>query len=230
MPPARAIIFDFDGVLADTEPLHSETFRRVLAEEGIHLTDREHTERFIGINDRAGFEKAFAEAGRELLPDALEGLLARKSAYYSARVAEVPLFPGVLELVQELSSSCLLAIASGGREVEIDAVLARHRIGPRFQAIVSADRVARSKPAPDVFLEAVARLRACVPGAAPELVPAACVAVEDSATGIEAALAAGLRCVAVAHSFPAERLRRAHRVVERIGLLTADALLGEGAR
>jgi beta-phosphoglucomutase-like phosphatase (HAD superfamily) len=221
----RAVIFDFDGVIADTEPLHSRAFREVLAEEGIHLTDKDHTERFLGVNDRAGFAKAFAEASRELSPASIEALVERKSRCFQAGLDRVPLFPGVLELVEGLSGRLPLGIASGGRGREIERVLDRHGLHARFQSLVSADEVPRSKPAPDLYLAAWQQLSARDGGGAQPLAAADCLAIEDSLHGIEAALAAGMRCVAVAHSYPAARLGRAGRVLDRIDELTPQAIL-----
>src|SRR6185503_19866504 len=97
--PPRAVIFDFDGVIADTEGLHVLTFARVLEAEGIVISDADHDERFLGVNDREGFRRAFAEKGREISAPEVELLVARKSAYYRGRLPEVRLFPGASELV-----------------------------------------------------------------------------------------------------------------------------------
>jgi beta-phosphoglucomutase len=220
----RAIIFDFDGVIADTEWLHFETFREVLAEEGIPIDERDHMERFLGINDRAGFEKALREAGRAAPPLRVAELVERKSARYSRRLEEVRPYPGVPEILEGLAPRVALAIASGGRAVEIEQVLARHRLRGCFRALATADHVQSSKPAPDVFLAALAALRGSSPDLA-ALDPAGCLAIEDSLPGIQAARAAGMPCLAVAHTYPVERLGEADRVVARIGDLTASELL-----
>ncbi len=227
LPMLRAIIFDFDGVIADTEWLHSETFRRVLAEEGIYLSGADQYERFLGINDRAGFAMAFAEVGREVSPAAIAALVERKSAYYTSRLDEVKPFPGIVELVAALSNRCPLAIASGGHAAEIDAVLRAHGLRERFLAVVSADEVKRSKPAPDPFLEALRALRRATLARATNLAPAECLVIEDSIHGIRGAKAAGMQCLAVAHTYAAERLAEADRVVESIAEVKADDLIRE---
>jgi beta-phosphoglucomutase-like phosphatase (HAD superfamily) len=221
----RAVIFDFDGVIADTEPLHSETFRRVLAEEDIHLTDDDHGERFLGVNDRAGFAKAFAEVSRDISAARIEALLERKSSYFRAGLEAVQLFPGVRELVGGLAGRLLLGIASGGRGREIAAVLRQHGIRERFAVVVSADEVPQSKPAPDLYLAAWRQLVVRAADGGTRLTPADCLAIEDSLHGIEAALAAGMRCVGVAHSFPVEQLGRASLAVQRLEELTPESIL-----
>ena len=221
----RAVIFDFDGVIADTEWLHSETFRRVLSEEEIFITAREHDERFLGINDREGFAKAFQEAGRVVSAEKVQLLVERKSVYYSERIGEVRIFPGVKELVDLLARGHLLAIASGGRGAEIEAVLGAHKLRERFLSVLSADEVQRSKPAPDPFLRALEGLRRAAPDRSRGLLPAECLVIEDSVPGIQAARAAGMRCIAVAHTFPREKLIGAEFVAEKLSDLKMELFL-----
>jgi beta-phosphoglucomutase len=222
---ARAVIFDFDGVIADTEGLHFECFARVLAEEGIVITREENDRRFLGINDRAGFTKAFEEVGRVLSPASAEALKERKSTYYRERLPEARLFPGVATLLAGLAARAPLAVASGGRGTEIDAVLRGNGVRRFFSCIVSADEVLRSKPVPESFLRAHEHLRS-PPAMEGRLAPGECLVIEDAPPGVQAARAAGMPCLAVAHSFPAEALAGADRVVARIGDLTPEEVLG----
>jgi len=221
----RAVIFDFDGVVADTEGLHFECFAGALAEEGIAITREDHDRLFLGINDRAGFAKAFEEAGRKLSPEACASLIERKSRSYRRRMGEIRLFPGVARLLEGLAARVPLAIGSGGRAVEIDAVLRSNGVCRHFIAIVSADDVFRSKPQPDCFLRAMEALRERSPALGGRIEPAECLVVEDAPPGIEAARAAGMPCLAVAHTFPPESLAGADRVVGRLGDLIAEDLL-----
>ena len=224
--PPRAVIFDFDGVIADTEWLHFECFSRVLAEEGILISTQDHDQRFLGINDRAGFAKAFLEVSRPLPPEACGHLVERKSAYYRRRLGEIRLFPGVADLLRALAARVPLGIGSGGRGEEIEAVLRAHGVRDLFEALLSADHVFRSKPAPDCFVQAMEALRQCAGRLAGRLGAQECLVVEDSVPGVEAAKAAGMRCLAVAHTFPKELLSQADRVVERIGALAVEEMLG----
>ena len=217
----RAVIFDFDGIIANTEPLHCELFRRVLAEEEIKISDDDHDDRFLGINDWEGFLKAFEEVGRPLDDARRRELIERKSKYYRQRIGEIQPFRGVPELVADLASRCPLAIASGGRRREIQTVLENYGLRQHFSAVVTADDVPRSKPAPDIFLRALAEL----PPTSPPLTPGCCLVIEDSLQGIRAARSARMTCLAVAHSLPAGRLRDADRVVNALAGLLADDLL-----
>ena len=225
---ARAVVFDFDGVIADTEWLHCDTFCAVLAEEGIVLSDEDHTERFLGINDFAGFRKAFDEVGRSLPESDLRSLVERKSSIYSARLDEIRPFPRLGELVEALAGRCLLGIASGGRATEIRAVLRRNGLDRHFPVVVSADDVPLSKPDPAPYLRAVEVLRARTPSG--RLSPTDCVAIEDSILGVRSAKSAGLRCLAVTHTYPRERLREADLVIDSIASASPDLILARPDR
>lgn len=222
------MIFDFDGVIADTEWLHSDTFRKVLAEEGIRISAEDHDRRFLGINDRAGFTLAYEEVGRALAGGELIDLVERKSVYYGGRIEEIRPFPGAVELVRALAARGPLAIASGGRRREIEAILSANGLHANFRAILSADDVVRSKPDPEGMLRALDALRTEENGRWSDLDPAECVVIEDSLPGIEAARAAGMRCVAVAHTYPIARLGAADRVVGRIAELRAEEVIAGG--
>jgi beta-phosphoglucomutase-like phosphatase (HAD superfamily) len=128
--------------------------------------------------------------------------------------------------VGELAERVPLAIASGGRGVEIAAVLRAHGILHRFAAVVSADDVGPSKPAPDGFLRAMEALRAGAPSLGGALDPIDCLAIEDTPPGIAAAKAAGMPCLAVAHTFPEAALSGADAIAARLGDLEADAIAG----
>lgn len=226
----RAILFDFDGVVANTEPIHSEIFRAVLAREGIHLTAQDHDERFLGVNDWAGFPKAFREVGRTLDPERARELVEEKSGLYRQRRHEVEPFRGVPNLLEAISNTCGLAIASGARGLDIEAILKEHDLFHHFRTIVSADEVSRSKPEPDVFLAALENLRKSQGPAQnlDTLTPQECLVVEDSPNGVRAAKAAGMDCLAVATSVRASELQEADRVVETLAFLSANELLRRG--
>jgi len=209
----RAFIFDFDGLLADTEGLHYETIAAVLGEEGISITREENDASFLGVTDAGSFEVAFAAVGRQLLPAHRDALVARKAMLFHARIGSVDLFPAARSLVLEALARGPCTIASSGARGDIEAVLARHSLSAFFPRFVSAGDVARSKPEPDCFLKALDLLREPLPG----LQPGECLVFEDSPRGIEAARRAGMRCCAVAHTRPAAELAAAEWVIGRLG-------------
>lgn len=209
----RAVIFDFDGLLADTESLHMRTFLRVLNEEGIRLTAADIGSRFLGMHDRACFSIVFEEAGRTL-PDAhRDALVGRKARYYEEGLAGVRLFPGARETIRGLSGRLPATIASGGRRAEIEILLDLHRLRDHFPWIVTAEDVSHPKPHPECFLRALEGLRE---RGNSDLEPAHCVVFEDSVHGVEAAQRAGMRCVAVTNSCSRELLGAADLVLDSL--------------
>src|SRR5262249_26744019 len=133
---------------------------------------------------------------------------------------KIHVFPGVAELVRSLSAQVPLAIASGALHREIEAILEAVGLRPAFSAIVGADDVGRGKPDPEPYLPAMRGLL----GRAPGLAPPECLAFEDSVPGILSARGAGMKVVAVTHSYPREKLQAAHRVVDSLVGLEDDGL------
>jgi beta-phosphoglucomutase-like phosphatase (HAD superfamily) len=152
----------------------------------------------------------------------MERLAARKMARFAELVPEVAVFAGAAELVRGLAGEVPLAIASGARGDEVDAILRGVGLRDAFVAIVGAEDAPRTKPDPAPYLEALRRLA----GRSNGLPPADCLAFEDSMPGIASALAAGLKVVGVANSCPADQLQAAHRVVDSLVGLTVDDLRG----
>ena len=209
--PLRGIVFDFDGVIADTEPSHLAAFQDVLAGAGLTLNADEYYERYLGYDDAGALRAIGRDQGRPLDDRVVRRLVAAKAGRFEARIRDGDmLFPGAAACIERLAAVAPLGIASGALHAEIEAILTAANVGDWFEVIVAADDVPRSKPAPDTYQRAVELLGAAGTGAA----PSNCVAIEDSAWGIAAAHAAGLPCVALTHSYPAA------------ALATADAVLG----
>ncbi len=202
----RALIFDFNGVLADDDPIHMEAFREVAKEEGLSFTDEEYLEKYLPLNDRDCFKTLFAENGRPLSENQLEQLIGRKGVYYFRMIAEkTVLFDKAGAAVRAAARRYPLAIASGARGSEIRHILKQAGLDSCFSAIISAEDVGLGKPHPEPFLRAHEKLKE----RHRSLEPSECVAVEDSIGGIQSAHEAGMRCLAVAHSYPVERLKTA---------------------
>jgi len=216
----RAVVFDFDGVLVDSEPLHYRALRDCLAAEGIGVDEDEYRRVYLAYTDREAVRIALERAGLGYDADRVERLCAAKARAFESVRGQVPVFPGARELVRLLAGRAPLAIASGALRSEIDALLDGAGIAGAFRVVVSADDVRHGKPDPEPYRLAVERLNQALPG----LAPADCVAVEDSVAGIASARAAGLRVVGVTHSYPAERLRLADLVVSSLEELTPELL------
>ena len=195
----RAIVFDFDGVIANSEPLHYQAFRDVLERSGVTFMEKEYYDRYLGYDDVGVFQAIATDRGLAWTTDRIAGLVSSK-AHAIERLEQRAsiLFPGAEAAIRRAAALMPLAIASGALAVEIRRVLDRERLTSFFRAIVSAEDTPVSKPAADPYLRAVALLAGAV---GTPIQPAECVAVEDSPWGLESARAAGLHTVAVAHTY-----------------------------
>lgn len=220
----RAVVFDFDGVIANSEPLHFRAFRDVLAADGITLTEAEYYERYLGYNDERAFREIAVERGRACDERAIANLIARKAVVTEELESHGSiLFPGARATIERLAPICPLAIASGALKSEIERTLTREGLIDHFTAIVAGDDGGASKPAPDPYLRAVERLSSARPSVAP-LLPSDCVAIEDSPWGLESARAAGLSTVGVAHTYSRDALTGAGVVIDTLAELTWELL------
>ena len=212
-PELQAVIFDCDGILVDTEPLHYRAFQKVLVPLGLGHDFAGYLEHFVGFDDRDAFIHAFKEGGLQLSASALKGLMAAKASALRELIQQgVPGFPGVVELIKELSDKGIpMAVASGALRHEVDAFIASMGLNGAFCAIVAADEVKKSKPDPETYLLAIERLKRL--HGSPPLDPVNCIAIEDTPAGICSARSAGLRVIAVTNSFPENELTEADRIV-----------------
>jgi len=224
-PELKAVIFDCDGILVDTEPLHYRAFQEVLVPLGLGHDFRVYLDRFVGFDDRDAFICAFREAGRELDPVTLDRLLKGKAAALGGLIRQgVPSFPGVIQLVEELMERGVpMAVASGALQREVEAFIASLGLSEAFRVIVSADEVKKSKPDPETYLLAIERLRQAL-GPKP-LDPFDCVAIEDTRAGILSARSAGLAVIAVTNSFSASELSEADKVIGSLSELSFEEIV-----
>lgn len=221
----RAIVFDFDGVLANTEPLHFRAYRDVLAGRGIALSEADYFARFLGYDDVGAFRAIGVDHGHAFDIRAIEQLVEEKAMRLQALERESSvLFPGAADAVRRLAAAFPLAIASGALRAEIERVVDATGLTSFFVGIVAAEDTPLSKPAPDPYLRAVDLLRRSIA----DLRAAECLAIEDSRWGLESARAAGLRTVAVTHTYSADALAgAADRVIASLDVLSPDTLIQE---
>jgi beta-phosphoglucomutase len=214
-----AVVFDFDGVLADTERLHLRAFQTVFAARGWRLEEAAYFDRYLGFGKDRDLVRAFAiETGVDLPQGEEDRIAAAKVRAYAALVETGDvLFPGAAAAVRRLGARYALAIASGSLRAEIEGLLGPSGLIPAFAAIVGADDVSEAKPAPDLYLAAVARLQ----------VPARrAVAIEDSRHGLASARAAGLHTIGLTTSYPATALTSADVVVASLDEITVELVAG----
>ncbi len=217
--PVRAVVFDMDGVLVDSEPVWNRTRVELAAERGLSWTDDMQR----ACMGRATVEWAAVMRERLHLPESVdeivEDMRRRMLASYRERL---PVIPGAVEAVRRMAGAFSVALASGSMTVLIHEVLAATGLDRHLPVVVLGDTIPRGKPAPDIYLEAARRLG---------MAAAECCGVEDSGNGLRALRAAGMRAVAIPTAeFPLapEVLALADLRLERIDELTVEAVRGLG--
>jgi len=207
----HAVIFDFDGVIADTEPLHFEGLRRTLADIGITLTEADYYANYLGFDDRGCILEALRVNQRPTTGPLVQNLMHKKAAAYLASIEEhLVIFPGVREFVEDAAATYPIAIASGALRPEIELILEQAGIRKAFRHITSAEDVTKGKPDPQPFLHALAGLNQQRTTFA--ISPDSCLVIEDSLPGIRAAKSAGMKVLAVANTHTVQDLHEAHAI------------------
>lgn len=223
----RAILFDFNGVLVDDEPIHLEMFQRVLGEEGIELSSADFYTRYLGLDDRGCFAALLGAAGEPATVPRLMRLIARKASYYQEHIRKVgyPFFPGAVELVRALANrGRMLGVVSGALREEVEGALRQAGVLDLFKLLITAEDVDEGKPDPQGYRRALEALNSLPPLPERLLHPHEVLAVEDSPAGLAAASEVGLATLGIAHTYPAERLRGADAVAADLRELTPERL------
>lgn len=213
------VIFDFDGVIADTEKLHFEASRLVLAEAGVPIDQARYYAKYLGYSDAdmadavARDQGLFAAEGDR--SEFVREFTRKKGVVFERLLSSgAILFPGAAACFERLAPTFPLAIASGSFREEIEHVLNGAGLRHHFQAIVGVADAARSKPHPAPYLEAARRLG---------VHPSTCVAIEDSMWGLDSARGAGMQTIAVTNSYPAAGLT-ADRIVSGMDEITTELI------
>ena len=211
-----AVVFDFDGVLADTEGLHLAAFQDTFATRGWTLDRTTYFGRYLGYDDRDMVSEFLNDLGVAISAAEQEAIIIDKGRRYDTRVANGQvLFPTAAPAVARLGAEFSLAIASGSFRGEILAILRANQLDRAIPIVVGADDVKESKPAPDSYALAVQKLG---------VEPTQAVAIEDSHWGLVAARAAGLRTIGITTSYPASALGLAHTVVTSLDDVTPELI------
>jgi beta-phosphoglucomutase len=218
----QAIVFDFDGVIANSEPLHLRAFQQALASEGIELSSADYYAHYLGYDDVGLFKTLAKDRGLVVNDEYVTALVARKGERMQAllRSGSV-LFPGATDFIRLAAAAVPIAIASGALRHEIDEVIDAAGVSDLFVTIVAAGDTPQSKPSPAPYRLALERLRET---SGRNIDPRRAVAIEDSKWGLESAHGAGLRLVGVTNSYPAHELTGAELVVEGLRTLTLPDL------
>lgn len=211
----KAVIFDFDGVIVDSEPIHYGAFMQVLGRLGFELDYPTYLVDYVGFDDRDFFREALRvlrEAGRPTDHVDMDQLLRDKAQAVQTLVQRgVAPTPGVMALIESCAAEFPLAVASGALRDEIERITTVLGVRSRFQVIVAADDVERSKPDPQTYERAVRQLADKHP--ALDLQPGDCLAIEDTPAGIASAKSAGLMTLAVNTTVAPAMLGEADRII-----------------
>lgn len=218
-----AVIFDFDGIIVDTEPLHFRAFQVILEPLGLGYSWEEYVNLYMGFDDRDAFREAFRAHGRHLAAGELERLIDRKAAAFQEIISNgVTPYPGVVELITSISGCLPLGLCSGALRSDIVPILTGLNLSDAFDVMVTADEVSASKPDPASYALAIERLAATFPDQ--EIRPASCIAIEDTPAGIASAVGAGISVLAVTNSYPADKLAGARQVVDSLAGVRLETL------
>ena len=206
----KAVLFDFNGVIINDEPIHEKLIEQILIEENLRPIPGEFAKVCLGRSDRVCLTELLKRRGRVVSESYLLQLIERKARAYEQqleKIEKLPLYPGVEDLIFKARSQKLkLALVSGAMRSEIESVLNRAGLATNFTVIVAGDDITTSKPDPDGYLLAVERLNQQYPDL--QLQPEQCLAIEDTPAGIQAAKRAGISVVGVANTYPFHIMQR----------------------
>jgi beta-phosphoglucomutase len=219
----RAVIFDFDGVITDSEILHLRAFNQVLARFNIEITEEVYYKEYLGFTDRDCFESVAGKNKLGLNLRQLENLIKQKNRIFEELAkTEATIFEGAPQFLQMLrENEVTMAVCSGAVLEEIELILEQSGLGPFFAVIVSGDQVIKGKPDPEGFLLALERLNK---GRENPIKANECVVIEDSHWGLEAGNAAGMHTVGITNTYNEEQLAMAEKIVAHLSELTIEDL------
>lgn len=203
----EAALFDMDGVILDSEPLHVVAFQATLKNHGYLLSEQDYKEHFAGKTDQAGFESYFNFVNKDLDIPIIMDEKAKK--YLELAGDQLVPYPGIVPLIRNLAESMPLALVTGSLRSEAEVALKAFEIIDCFKIIVAAEDILQSKPNPEGYNQAAAALAISAEN---------CVVVEDSPNGVKAARAAGADCIAVTNTHAPAELEDATKVVSQLEL------------
>jgi len=226
----RAVIFDFDGVITDSEILHLRAFNQALAQHGMEITKEDYYKDYLGLTDLDLLNLLVNESLLKADAREIANLAEQKKQIFEKLAkAEGSIIEGVRDFLQMLKQNNIpMAICSGALLTEIELILEEGRLRSFFEVIVSAEQVKKGKPNPEGLLLTLQKLNRIVSpaqaGIQNPILPNHCIVIEDSHWGLEAAKAAGMHTIAITNSYDADQLAMAEKVVTQLSELSIGDL------
>ena len=216
----KAVIFDFDGVITDSEVLHFRAFNKILAQFDFQISTPDYYKKYLGLTDKDCYLTLIEEGLISAKQDQIPEMIAQKKKIYQVLAeTEGRIIEGVRPFLTMLHQNGItLGICSGALQAEIEYILDQAKLRDLFITVVAADHVSRGKPDPEGFCLALDQLHESNPA----ITVNNTLVIEDAHWGITAARAAGMRTIAVTNSYPAEQLSKADKIVDRLDTLTID--------
>ena len=203
----KIIIFDFDGVILDSENSHFIAFNEGLKNLNINISEDEYYSKYISLDDRGVITNVVNDKNISVTNEEIDMIIKNKNDYFESRLIDnSKLFPGVKELIIQLSKNFVLSIGSGANRSEIIKTLKNNNIYDYFEIIVSANEVNNPKPNPETYNRVLDNINT-------DFNINEIIVIEDSPGGIEAAKSAGLKCIAITNTFDNKQLRKADIIV-----------------
>jgi len=219
----KAVIFDFDGVIADSEMMHLSAFNQALMPHNCRITKQDYFDKYLGLTDIECFRMLAKQGQLELDEKGISQIADNKKHFFEKMLQEpAVIIQGVIPFLDMLQSNKIpLAIYSGALKSEVCHILQNADLLDRFSVVVAADDVEKPKPHPEGFLLAIQKLNDDTAG---KIAPQHCVVIEDSHWGIDAAIAAGMNTIAVTNSYAPQQLSNAQIIVDRLDQITIELL------
>ena len=216
----KAVIFDFDGVIVDSEPLHLRAFQRTVETLGLKLSTADYYLRYLACDDRSFFRRFLEDSGQECTEREIARLVREKGVCFEEMLGEdIRIFPGVVEFLEAVRGRFHVAIGSGALTEEINLILGRKGLSGFFGFVIGADDTENPKPSPEVYLKCLERLRRDYDST---ITAAHCIVFEDSPHGVLAAKRAGMKCVGITNSCSGDELALADRVADSFSEIIDD--------
>ncbi len=212
-----SILFDYNGVIANDEHLQFLAFKNIIKNLGLDLSQNLYDKHFLGKTDYEGFLSLANSPVISFPQNSIDALVREKTKLYQKLSGKADiLYPGVESILSSLSKVFKLAIITGSSKEELFPVLERNELTQYFQKIITADDITKSKPDPEGYLKGLSLLGTSADKA---------LVIEDSPSGIKAAKSAGIKCIAVLHTTPRNKLAGADKIIASIAKLDEELIL-----